>query len=166
MAQLVSIPVVLLLLSLQVSIFSRLTLLNGFADILIIWLSAWIIQAKTRNAWLWCIIAILTSIYVSGIPWYAVIAGYSCIFIMGIFVNKRLWQSPLLSFYLVLIVGSLASYTIVMVSLQLTGYSQNLREMISTIIMPSLLLNLIFSLPVYLLARDMSNWLHPQEEIA
>lgn len=166
MSQLASIPIVLLLLSLQISLFSRFTLLNGFADILVIWLSAWIIQARIRNGWLWFIIAILTSIYVSGIPWYAVVAGYACIFTMGVFVNKRLWQSPLLSFYLVLIVGSLAYYFIAMISLQVAGYSQNLREMITTVIMPSLLLNIIFSLPIYLLARDLSNWLHPLEEIA
>jgi len=164
MAQLLSIPVLLLLLGLQISVSNKFSIFNGFADLLLLWLCAWIVQSKVKHGWIWFLVAILMTVYVSGLKWYAIVAGYVFIFILGTFIKKRLWQSPLLSYFLVLIVGSLAFNFVAFYSLQFSGLSLDIMEALMTIIMPSLILNLIFSIPIYLIAKDMTLWLFPYEE--
>lgn len=164
MSQLASIPVLLILISLQLTVSSKFPIMNGFADLVILWLSAWIVQARVKNGWIWFLVAILFSTYVSGIQWYVIVIGYLLILILGIFIKKRLWQSPLLSYYLVLIVGSLAFYIITFFSLRISGIALDFPQTFRIVIMPSLILNLILSIPVYLIAKDMTLWLFPYEE--
>jgi len=164
MAQLLSIPVVLILLGLQITVSNKFSIFNGFADLLLLWLCAWIVQSKVKHSWVWFLVGILLTVFVSGLQWSAIVAGYGFIFILGLFIKKRLWQSPLLSYYLVLIVGSLAFNYFAFYSLRFSGINLDMTEALSLIIMPSLILNLIFSFPIYLLAKDMTLWLFPYEE--
>jgi hypothetical protein len=164
MAQLISIPVLLILLGLQISVSDKFSIFNGFADLILLWLSAWIVQSKIKHGWVWFLVAILLTSYISGLQWYVIVAGYSFVFILGIFIKKRLWQSPLLSFYLVLIIGCLVFNFITFYSLTISGINLELKETFKTIIMPSLLLNLLFSIPIYLIAKDLTFWLFPYEE--
>ncbi len=166
MSQLISIPVILLLISIQIGVLSKFTILSGFGDILIVWLAAWVILEKNRHVWIWFILTILLSNYVSGLPWYAIVLGFTLLYIFGVFVKKRLWQSPLLSFYLVLTSGSFFFYMISLLSVQTYRVPLIFQEAITTVVMPSLLINLILSLPIYLIVKDFVYWLHPQEEIA
>ncbi len=164
MSQLISIPVILALYFLQISVSSKFMLLGGFADLLLVWLAAWVVLTKSRQNWLWFVLVVLITCYVSAIPWYATIGSYLLIYLVGIAIKNRLWQSPLLSFFLVLIIGSLVNYGAAYIGLRLTGSAIQLTDAVRTIILPSLILNLVIALPVYLLARDMTLWLYPQEE--
>ena len=164
MAQLISIPVILLLLRLQMTVASKFTILNGFADLLIIWLSAWVVLTKIKHSWLWFLIGAISISLVSAAPWYANVIGYLSILAIGLTIKRRLWQSPLLSFFLVLISGSIIYYLLILLSIRFTGTIIGFMDGISKIILPSILLNLIVATPLYLLARDMSIWLYPQEE--
>ena len=165
MSQLISIPVLLILLSFQIGVISKFTILNGFGDILIVWLAALVIFEKKSQSWIWFLVSILFTVYISGLPWYATVIGFSQIFILGNFIRKRLWQSPLLSFYLVLTIGSLLFYLISFFSVLTSRVPMIFQESMVKIIMPSLLINLLLSLPVYLIVKDMVYWLYPQEEI-
>lgn len=140
-------------------------LLGGFADLLLVWLTAWVVLTKNKQSWLWFLVAVLITSFVSAIPWYATVGVYLLIYLIGSVVRNRLWQSPLLSFFLVLILGSLVNYAASYVGLRLTGSVIGFLDALQTIILPSLILNLIIALPIYLLARDMTKWLYPQEEI-
>lgn len=164
MSQLLAIPVMLLLISLQITLSSKLMILNGFADLILIWLIAWIVQVKVDRSWLWFLVGILSVCYISAIPWYANVVGYLIFLLIGIFIKKRLWQSPLLSFLLTLITGGFIYYFVVFLSLKANGSSILLTEAFQRIIMPSVILNLIFAFPIYLIVKDMIVWLYPQEE--
>ena len=76
MSQLISIPVLLILLGLQITVSNKFSISNGFADLVLVWLSAWIIQSRIKNGWIWFLVAILLTIFVSGLPWYAIVVGY------------------------------------------------------------------------------------------
>ena len=119
MAQLMSIPVLLILLGFQITLGNKFSILSGFADFVLLWLSAWIVQSKVKHGWVWFIVAILLTVYVSGLQWYAIIGGYAFVLFLGLFIKKRLWQSPLLSYYLVLIIGSLALNLLAFFSLKI-----------------------------------------------
>jgi hypothetical protein len=164
MSQLISIPVIFLLLSLQMTVTSKFMILNGFADLMIVWLSAWVVLTKIKNSWIWFLLGAVSISFVSAVPWYANVLGYLVIFIIGLTIKKRLWQSPLLSFFLVLISGSVIYYLVILFSIRFTGTIIVFMDAISKIALPSLILNLIVAIPLYLLARDMTIWLYPQEE--
>lgn len=163
MAQLIAIPVILLLTCLQISLSGKFMILDGFADIILVWVAAWVAQTNIKHNWLWIVFAIATVSYVSALPWYATLISYLLIFTLGFVFKKRLWQSPFLSFILILIIGSLLYYFDGVIGLKLSGSLINLNEAILRIILPSLIMNLIIALPIYLIARDMILWVYPAE---
>lgn len=164
MEQLISIPVVILLTFLQLSLSGKFMILNGFSDLLFVWMIAWIIQTKINHSWLWLIIAISVMSYVSAIPWYATAISYLIILGIASFIKGRLWQSPLLSFLLVLIIGSFIYYFTGFISLKINGSMIQFSESLNRIILPSLVMNLVFALPIYLISRDMILWLYPNKD--
>jgi hypothetical protein len=163
MAQLIAIPVILFLTCLQISLSGKFMILGGFADIILVWMIAWIAQTNIKHNWLWIILTIATVCYVSALPWYSTMISYLLIFAISIVFKKRLWQSPFLSFLLILIIGSLFYYFNGVVSLKLSGSSISIYESFLRIILPSLIMNLIIALPTYLIARDMIHWVYPGE---
>jgi len=164
MEQLISIPVVVLLTFLQLSLSGKFMILNGFSDLIFIWMVAWINQTKINHSWLWLIMAIAVMGFVSAIPWYATAISYVSVLGIANFIKGRLWQSPLLSFLIVLIIGSLIYYFTGFISLQINGSMIQLRESFNRIILPSVVMNLVFALPIYLISRDMILWLYPNKE--
>lgn len=72
-------------------------------------------------------------------------------------MKKRLWQSPLLSFFVVLILGSASNYLIHFVVLKLIGINTTWIDAVQRVIIPSTILNLVIAFPIYLIARDLSS---------
>lgn len=166
MIQLLSIPVLLILLSIQITISSKVQLLDGFADITLVWLAAWVLLSRVKKSWIWVGIAIIMTAFVSAVPWYAIFLGYSIIFILGFSIKKRLWQSPILSFFVVLILGSAINYLIHFLVLRSTGTNLLWVDAVQRVIIPSTIINLIVALPIYLIARDFSTAIFLEEENA
>lgn len=164
MEQLISIPVVILLTFFQLSLSGKFMILNGFSDLLFVWMIAWIVQTKINHSWLWLIMAISVMSYVSAIPWYATAISYLILVGIASFIKGRLWQSPLLSFLLVLIIGSFIYYFAGLISLKINGSMIQFNESLNRIILPSIVMNLVFALPIYLISRDMILWLYPNKD--
>jgi hypothetical protein len=163
LAQLIAIPVILLLTCLQISLSGKFVILEGFADIILVWIIAWVAQTNIKHNWFWMVFAIAVVCYVSALPWYSTLISYLVIIAISIFINRRLWQSPFLSFLLILIIGSLFYYFDGIIGLKLSGSSINISEAFLRIILPSLLMNLIIALPIYLISRDTIHWVYPGE---
>jgi len=157
MIHLLSVPILLILLSIQITISSKFLLLDGFADIILVWLIAWVIQSRVKKSWIWFSLAIVMTAFISAVPWYAILVGYSVVFLFGYFMKKRLWQSPLLSFFVVLILGSASNYLIHFFVLKVSGINISWIDAVQRIIIPSTILNLVIAFPIYLIARDFSS---------
>lgn len=157
MIHLLSVPVLLFLLSIQITISSKFLLLDGFADIIIVWLTAWGIQSRVKKSWVWFGVAISMTAFISAVPWYAIFLSYLVIFLLGYFMKKRLWQSPMLSFFMALILGSASNYLIQFLVLRLIGSNISWIDAVQRIIIPSTILNLVIGFPIYLIARDLSS---------
>lgn len=164
MIHLLSVPVLLILLSIQITISSKFSLLDGFADIILVWLTAWVIQSRVRKSWVWFGVAITITVFISAVPWYAIFISYSVIFLLGYFMKKRLWQSPLLSFFMVLILGSACNYLIQFLVLKIIGSNIQWIDAVQRIIIPSTILNLVIGFPIYLIARDFSSMIYKEVE--
>ncbi|MBN2388542.1 MAG: rod shape-determining protein MreD [Anaerolineales bacterium] len=160
---LVSLPVLGLALMLQVAIFSRLNLLYGSADLLLIVVAAWSLQERVRSAWVWCVLAGLLVGYVSGLPWFVPLVGYLLVTGLAAFLRQRVWQAPLLAMFIVCFIGTLVMQTLAFVVLRLLGDPLAFDQSFSLIILPSVLLNLFIGMLVYPLLRNLAAQFHPEE---
>jgi rod shape-determining protein MreD len=162
---LAAIPVLGLAVMLQTSIISRINLLNGAADLVLLILAAWGLQERVQGAWVWGFAAGLVVGFISGVPWEVYLAGYLIIIGFARILAHRVWQAPLLAMFTVTLIGT-------MVLLMLTYIQRTLLEVsipfdlsFIQIILPSILLNLLLAIPVHALIRDLANRLYPEQVV-
>jgi rod shape-determining protein MreD len=163
MATLIAIPVLGMLAILQSSIVSRLPLLHGSSDLIMLAIIAWTLHKKTQTAWQWCIIGGLIANITSAVPFGVPLIGYSMITGITLLLRQRVWQVPILAMFLVTFLGTLITQGITLLSLRLSGSSIPVLESFNLIMLPSVLLNLLLAIPIYVLAGELARWLYPEE---
>jgi len=163
MSALLALPVFGLALMAQSAILSRLTLLSGCADLLLLLVAAWAIQERVRTAWQWAIVAGLFAGYVSALPWFTPLAAYLLTAALGRFLTRRLWQAPLLTMFVVTLAGTFLSQALALLTLQVAGRALLWGEAFNRILLPSALLNLMLAIPVYIFTRDLASLLYPEK---
>ncbi len=150
---------------LQSSVLSHITLLSGFADLPLVMLAAWAIQPQVDSGWQWAFLTSLLVGFVTRVPWLAVGLGYFTVVLAAILLRKRVWQAPLVAMLTVTVVGTLGTHLLTYGALGVEGNFLPFTEAASMVTLPSLLLNLLFAIPVYALMRDLARWVYPGEEI-
>ena len=163
MVNLLSVPVLGLLVMLQVAVFSNLTVLNGTVDIVFLAVIAWTLQEQVRNGWVWALIAGLILSAVSALPFFPYLAGYLAAGLLAEFIKRRIWQTPALAMFFVTVVGTILVQFLSLGVLLFMGTRLEWMESINLVILPSTLLNLLLALPVYLIMSDLANWVYPME---
>jgi cell shape-determining protein MreD len=159
----VAIPVLSLVVILQTSIASRIQLLSGNADLVLLVVAAWGLQERVQGAWIWGVLASLLVGVVSGVPWYVYLISYlSVVGLARLFVH-RTWQAPLLAMFAVTLIGTLELLMLTFVQLNFGNVPLSLGEVFLQIILPTILLNLLLSIPIHGMLRDLARWLYPQE---
>lgn len=164
MAVLVSIPILGAALMVQSAIASRLTLLSGCADVLLLIVTAWAVQERVRTALQWATVAGLLAGFLSALPWPVPVASYLLVAALGRILTRRLWQMPLLLMFLLALVGTLISQGLAWIVLQFAGRSLPWEESFSQVILPSALLNLLLAAPIYIFVRDLAAVFYPLKE--
>jgi len=162
---LIAFPVLILVVILQSSIVSRITLLDGYADLMLVVLAAWALHAEANSSWLWAIVGALLVSFVSGLPWFVIFIGYLVVVFLASVLQKRVWQVPILAMFSIVFSGTLLMNIIAFIALRFSGYPLPLGNSIGFVILPSLLLNMFFSLPVFIVMRDMAQWVYPSQEV-
>ncbi len=159
-----SIPFLGLLVVIQSAVVSRMKLLNGSADLMLLALAALAVQNNFRRAWLWALVGGLAASLVSALPFGILLGGYLAATGLALLLKRWLNKAPMLAVLIVVFAGTLiiqaASYLAVVL---LLGGLLPLGQVINTITLPSLLLNLLLSFPLFLVLRDLADWLYPQE---
>jgi rod shape-determining protein MreD len=151
------------LLIIQSVVVSRLPLLHGTADIILLVLVAWALQEKVKHAWAWALIGGLMVSLVSATPYFCPLIGYLLAVGIARFLQRHVWQMPILAMFVATVVGTLIQQALYFVVLQIHGTPLPLSDSLSLIILPSALLNLLLSLPFYALISDLANWVYPVE---
>ena len=164
-AILVAIPVLGLTLVLQTAIISRMILLSGNADLILLVLAAWALQERARGAWFWGIGASLLAGVVSGVPWYIYLVGYLIVVGMARLLIRRIWQAPLLAMFAVTLIGTLELLLLTFIQRTLFEIPLSLGESFLQIVLPSILLNLLLAIPVHALIRDLANRVYPEKVV-
>jgi rod shape-determining protein MreD len=164
MRQLVAFPILALAVIFQSAIVSRITLLSGYADLVLVIVVAWALQEREATAWHWGVLAGVMYALVTGLPWVVPMAVFLTAVLMARNLQKRIWQAPLIAMFTVTFLASLFSNLLAFAVINIIGGSLPFNDTFSLVILPSTLLNLLLAVPVFWLMRDLARWVDPVEE--
>ena len=163
MVTLLAIPLFIVLGIFQSAVVSRLPLLHGTADLILLVVIAWALQDRVRAAWQWALIAGLVVGYLSALNMIIPLAGYLLVTGMALLLRQRVWQMPILAMLAVTFIGTLLIDVMTALFLSIAGTPLPILDTLNLIILPSTILNLLLSIPVYALVKDFAEWLYPEE---
>ncbi len=163
LATLIAIPVFGFLVILQTTLVNRMTLLHGTPDIFLLTIIAWALNKRVKTPWQWCLIGGLVYTVASALPFGVSLVGYVAITGLTLFMRRHTWQVPILIMLVLSFIGTILFHGLSLLGLKLSGNPIPIVDAIGLITLPSVILNLIFAIPVYAVINDMSNWLYPEE---
>lgn len=165
MRNLIAAPVIVLAVILQSAVVSRITLLSGYADLALVMLAAWALQEEVESAWHWAVASGLLVGFVSGIPSVVPLVSYVAVVALANILQRRVWQAPLLAMFSVTFLGTIFSNLFSFLVLRFGGVPLVLGDTFGLLTLPSILLNMLFAIPVYAVMRDLARWTYPTPEV-
>ena len=162
---LIAFPLLALVVIVQSAVVSHMTLLAGYADLMLVVLAAWVLKAEASFAWLWAILGGIMVSFVSAVPWPVTIFGYLFVVLLAQLLKRRVWQAPLLAMFSVTFLGTLVANLFTLLLLNILGTPLPIADSLGLIVLPSMLLNLLFAIPVYVMVRDLAQWVSPAQEV-
>ena len=166
MRNIIAIPLLALAVILQSTIVSQFSLLAGYADLILVMLAAWALQKGVTTAFQWAFLASIMISTISHMPWLVTLIGYIGVVLLAVLLQKRIWQAPLLAMFTVTFLGTLFMHVLSYLYLRFSGDPLPFGDSFGLITLPSLLLNLLISIPMYALMRDLAGWVFPVKEEA
>lgn len=148
---------------LQLSIFSQTALISGTADLILLFLAAWSLQEQVKNTWFWTVIAGFLISVVSAMPFFAPLIGYLGVVGISKLLQRWVWRVPILAMFIVTLFGTFYQHAVYVLVLQITGAPISWTQSIDTVMLPSILLNLIFSIPIFAITNNLVGRIYPLE---
>ncbi len=147
----------------QLAIFSQLPLLYGTSDLVLLVLLAWALQERSQNAWFWALVGGALVSIISALPFGAPLIIYLVIVLGVRLVNRRMMEFPILGMLLATIGATFFQHFIEIVVLFVDGRPVPFSQSIVLVTLPSVLLNLLFAVPIYALINELARWVSPVE---
>lgn len=163
MPVLIGIPVLIFTVVIQTTAFSRLPILFGTADVVMLVVLAWILNEQVKHGWEWVAMGGIMVSFVSALPLFIPLWGYLLAAGLSYWLKKRIWQTPVLAMLVSSFIGTLLIQTMSVVVLQATGTNLVLEDCFRLVILPSILWNLILAIPAYSLVSELAAWVYPGE---
>jgi rod shape-determining protein MreD len=163
MSVILSIPVLSFIAVLQSAVVSRLPLNRGTADLMLVVLVAITLQKSVKTAWQWSIVGGLLTDFLSGLPFGLFTASYLITTGIAFLLRERIWRFTFLMQLLVVFSGTLIVHGIYMMVLIIQGSSLQLTTVLQFVTLPSIILNFMLSLPVFIIIQDIIQQLNPPE---
>ena len=160
----VSLPIMLIFSVIQTVAVSRIKLMGGSADIILLAIVSWGVSEEDNSVFYWALVGGIFISFISAMPTTAVIASYLFVAVITRVFQKVLWQAPILAILLSAFVGTIAKFTIDMIALQFMGVELTLSTSIKIMLAPNLILNLFILFPIYLIMSDLARRISPKEE--
>jgi hypothetical protein len=165
MKNLVAVPLLVLAVIFQTAVISRITLLSGAADLMLLILVAWALQEQVESSWHWAVLGALLVAFVSAAPPVIPIVGYILAVVFARYVIRQIWQTPILALFSVTFFSTLVYQLLAYLVLLATGTRLAFDDVLALIVLPSVFLNLLLAIPVHSLIRDLALWVYPPEEL-
>jgi len=166
MSVILSIPTLALISILQSAVVSRLPLNQGVADLMLVLLVAIALQKSVSTSWQWSIVGGLLTDALSGLPFGIFTISYLAATALAMIIRERIWRFSFLMQLLIVMIGTLLSQGISYLVLFLQGANLAFLTVVQVVIMPSIILNFMLSLPIFILTKDVLDQIYPQEQNA
>lgn len=163
MAVLVGIPVLALSVILQSTVFSRVTLINGSVDLVMLVVASWALHDTSEDEWVWAVMAGALFGFVTALPFWVPVVAFLLVTLMAVYLKRRVWQIPVLALFITVVTGTLILHLLTALVLTILQTPFTFGEAFNRIILPSLLLNLLAAIPVNGLISEISNWVSPDD---
>jgi len=149
---------------LQTTVFSRITLIAGSPDLILLFLAAWSLNERAKYGWVWTIVTGFLVSAVSAMPFFAPLIAYLGMFIISKTLQRRVWRIPILAMFIVSFLGSLFQGFIYVILLKINSAQVGWGQSLDTVILPSVLMNLIFTLPIFAIVSEIAGRIYSLEE--
>ena len=163
MSVLLSLPTLGIIAVLQSAVVSRLPLIKGTADLMLVLLVAIALQKTVTTAWQWSVVGGLLIDFISGLPFGVFTISYLLATGLALLIRDRIWRFSFLMQLLVVLFGTLISHILAFIILFIQGGSLALGDVLQVVTLPSIILNFMLSFPVYILVQDVIGQFAPQE---
>lgn len=163
MANLTGLFLITFAVILQNTIVTRVNLLVGAADLALLVLLSWILQSREASFWKWGIATGLLIGFSSALPIWVPILGYSLVVGMVTLLQKRIWQAPYWMLLASTFFGTIIVYGLEIFAIWVFGTPLDLELTFSIVVLPSVILNILFILPVYFFVGEVSKIVFPKE---
>lgn len=160
---LLAIPVLGSLIMLQTAVISRAPLLNGKADLILVGLIAWTLHERVQTAWIWGLVGGVMVGFISALPFWAMPTAYLAVVGLALLLRRRVWKAQILAMFTAVFVGTMVVHLVSLVAVSLSGTLLTVMEVINQITIPSLVLNMLAAIPMYVVLHDLANWTYPKE---
>lgn len=138
-------------------------MLHGAADLVLLVMLSWILQIEEKSHWVWGVIAGLLIGISSAIPFWLPVVGYLVVVGIITLFQKRIWQVPLWILLVSTFIGTIVVYSLEIVYLWIIGVPIDLLQALNTILLPSLVLNMVIVYPVYGIIGEIIKLVSPNE---
>ena len=163
MANLVAVLLFGLAVILQNSIVTRINLLVGAADLVLLVLLSWVLQADETRLLRYGVVAGIYLGVSSAVPLWVPILGYSIVVGLVMVMKRKIWQAPYWLLLTTTFIGTVIVYGLEIVVFWVSGYPFDLIEMFNLVILPSVVLNMLIVLPVYFFVGEITKFVYPKE---
>lgn len=143
-----------LAIMLQLGVFSRAALLSGTADVVLLFLVAWSLHQRQKYSWVLVVVFGLILSAISASPLLLLLIVYLSVFLAATRLQMGLWQSPLLSMILLVFFGTFLEHGVFVLGLFIQGVSFSLAQVFTQILLPSVLLNILLTIPIHALVQE------------
>jgi hypothetical protein len=166
MRNLVAVPLLGVAAIVQSSIAGQFSLLGGIVDLMLVLVTAWALQERVETGFHWAFLASIFASLVSRLPWFVYFVGYAGVVLFALLLQRRVWQVPMLAMFSLVFLGTVLLHVLTIGYLFLAGASITFAESLGFITLPSVLLNLLVSIPLFAMMRDVAGWVAPGPEAA
>ncbi|MEA2008987.1 MAG: rod shape-determining protein MreD [Chloroflexota bacterium] len=163
MGILLAVPILSIATILQSAVVSRITLLQGTADIVLLIVIAWALQKNVKTGWQWSLIGGLLIDFMSGLPFGIYTVSYLLVTGLTLALQARIWRLAILVQLFATFVGTILIHAFSIFVLVIQGTILPLQDVLQTIVLPSLILNLFLTIPVYSLIQELAWQVYPEE---
>jgi hypothetical protein len=126
-------------------------------------LIAWALQDRVETAWHWALIGAILVTTLSALPVGVYFVSYGITLLLTLAFRRRVWQVPLLAMFGAVFAGTLITHAVSWMAVWLQGTLLPTVETLNLVTLPSLMLNLLLAVPVYIFIADLAHWVHPKE---
>jgi cell shape-determining protein MreD len=143
---LLGIPFLAIIVVFQSAVISRMNVSNGTADLVLLVLLAWALQAPDRKVLWWAFIGGIFVSIITATPSIAIISGYLLVTFLASIIKIRLWNIPI-------------------ITISIFKARLPFAESFIQVIIPSCALNMFLGIPIFLIVKDIVDSVYPVENL-